>query len=86
MARWHPGRCRVCGITAKQAGEFAEAWDVPYEQAARISAQGYCYAHGRLRLLDNNDQLIASNGPFYEHWRARCRAAFGVLDEARGEA
>ena len=86
MARWHPSRCRICGITAEEAGLFAEVWDVPYEQAARISAQGYCYGHGRLRLLENNDQLIAARGPWFDHWRKRCRAAFGVLDETSGRA
>lgn len=86
MARWHPSRCRVCGITAAEAGEFAEVWGIPYGNAARISAQGYCYGHGRLRLLANNEQLQASRGPFFDHWRARCRAAFGALDDAGTQA
>lgn len=86
MARYHPPRCRICGITPKQAGEFAEVWGVPYAHAARISARGLCYGHGRLRLLDNNDQLIAAKGPYFEHWRERCRAAFGVLDDKASRA
>lgn len=86
MARWHPSHCRVCGITAAEAGQFAEVWGIPHYQAARISARGYCYGHGRLRMLANNDQLIASRGPFFDHWRERCRAAFGALDETSQRA
>lgn len=65
---------------------MAEAWGIPYYQAARISARGKCWACGRSRELLNNDQLIAASGPFFDHWRRRCRAAFGVLDEARDAA
>lgn len=86
MARWHPSRCRVCGITAEEAGELAEVWGIPYGHAARISARGYCWGHGRMRELENIEQLEASSGPFFDHWRQRCRAAFGVLDETRQRA
>lgn len=65
---------------------MADLWGIPYGHAARISAKGYCWACGRGRELQNIEQLEASKGPFFDHWRRQCRAAFGVLDEASGGA
>lgn len=39
-------------------------------------------------MEDNHRDLIAHRGPHFEHWRARCRAAFGVfapLDDTDGD-
>jgi hypothetical protein len=30
-------------------------------------------------MLDEVRQLIAHNGPHFDHWRRRCLAAFGVV-------
>jgi len=42
---------------------------------------------GNGRLVENATELRAHSGPFFEHWRRRCVAAFGgvLLDERRDE-
>lgn len=64
-SHWHPTRCYDCGVTVEQVG--------------RISAKGRCYDCGQARLNANNDQLIEHAGPWFEHWRQRTLAAFGVF-------
>lgn len=29
-------------------------------------------------MIENGRQLIAARGPFFDHWRRQCAAAFGV--------
>lgn len=56
--------CRVCGR--------------PREEGERFSARGKCSECGDGRMLENSRQLAASTGPYFDHWRRRCAAAFGV--------
>lgn len=62
--------CRICGAS------------YPY---VSISARGLCPDHTRMRAEANNRQLHEHEGPYFEHWRRRCLAAFGgvALDEVR---
>ena len=62
--RWHPPKCKVCGVTEEEVG---------------ISATGLCPEHSKQRFEANVMQLIEHRGPFFDHWRARCLAAFGVV-------
>ena len=55
--------CRVCGAS----------W--PY---VSISARGLCPDHTRMRMTENNRQLREGAGPWFDHWRQRTLAAFGV--------
>jgi hypothetical protein len=48
------------------------------EEGERFSARGKCAECGEGRMIQNARELAASNGPFFEHWRRRCAAAFGV--------
>ena len=64
--RRHPKRCKVCHGTEAEVG--------------RISARGYCITHGRTREWENIEQLEAHAGPWFDHWRKRCLASFGVLE------
>jgi hypothetical protein len=54
---FHPAQCKVCGISAQEAGG--------------ISQQGYCLAHSLERFAQNIEQLQARNGPYFEHWARR---------------
>lgn len=62
MARWHPSKCRSCGIEAADN--------------RTISARGYCLACGTQREKDNIVQLATREGPFYEHWLRRSFLAY----------
>lgn len=68
VARYHPKSCRVCGVQASA--------EEP------ISAQGYCLEHGLQRMQQNNREIspqVPDTGPFSDHWRERCVAAFGGI-------
>lgn len=56
-------------------------------ECGALSYRGKCVDCSTRRALDNATQLRAHSGPYFEHWRMRCLAAFGVvtLDEGRGE-
>lgn len=56
--------CRVCERSTDEVGE--------------LSARGKCASCGNRRLEENNAQLRAHAGPFWQHWRRRTLAAFGV--------
>jgi hypothetical protein len=70
---WHPKTCKDCGRGAREG--------------VTISQQGYCRDDWERRLRENNEQLRAHSGPYFEHWRRRNLAAFGiiVLDEPQPE-
>lgn len=48
--------------------------------AARIelSRTGLCINCGPLIQAEATMQLVEHNGPWFDHWRARCLAAFGI--------
>lgn len=60
----------------------------PPAEVGPLSSRGKCQGCGVARLIDNHVQLIEHRGPFFDHWRARTLAAFGVtsLDAGRDEA
>jgi hypothetical protein len=75
VARWHPKRCKTCGVQAS-AGE-------------PISARGYCLECGLARLEQNNREIspqVPDTGPFSAHWRRRCVEAFGGIIPERETA
>lgn len=63
---WYIAQCRICNRT-RADGE-------------RFSARGKCPGCGDGRMIENYRQLAAHSGPHFEHWRRRCRAAFGVSE------
>ena len=51
-----------------------------------FSRTGLCPRCSEVRMLDNHRDLKDHRGPFFEHWRRRTLAAFGVfLDEPSGD-
>jgi hypothetical protein len=54
-------------------------------EVGRISARGRCAECGNRRLAENHEAMLVHNGPFYEHWRTRTLAAFGVVLDADRE-
>jgi hypothetical protein len=74
VSRWHPSRCRACGLEATA--------DEP------ISAQAFCSKCGTARELANIEQLTVKRGPFYEHWVRRSfmanRRRLLSLDQPKG--
>jgi hypothetical protein len=57
-------RCKDCQALRSVVGEF--------------SATGLCRGCGERRREENILQLIAHDGPHFEHWRRRSLAALGV--------
>lgn len=55
-------RCRECGERFPSPGQ--------------LSKQGYCAECGPRRAIEQQRQLAAKSGPYYEAWKERCRAAF----------
>jgi ribosomal protein S27AE len=70
--RYHPSSCRIC--------------DASVADGVPISATGLCPRCGEARELANHRQLKAHDGPFWEWWRIRCLASFGVLPPALDSA
>jgi hypothetical protein len=66
-SRWHPGECKECGALARDGHH--------------ISATGLCAPCGERIELENHAQLRAHSGPWFDHWRARTLAAFGVITD-----
>jgi hypothetical protein len=58
---------------------FCKVCERPRDEGERFSARGLCPECGEQRLLDEHRQLRSSSGPHFDHWLARCRAAFGVV-------
>lgn len=58
------------------------------DECGPLSARYKCAECGDDRMIHNNRQLMAHTGPFFDHWRRRSLAAFGVIqvDERTDEA
>lgn len=69
MPHYHRKTCKDCGTRDEGGGG--------------ISAKGYCLEHAEARRIANNQQLIEHRGPYFDHWRARTLAAFGVTPESQ---
>lgn len=69
MPKWHRGTCKDCGTRDDEGGG--------------ISGSGYCLACAEVRRIEANQQLIDHRGPYFDHWRARTLAAFGVTTESQ---
>ena len=67
---WYISHCRSC--------------DREREPGERFSARGKCVECGEGRMIANRRELREHDGPFFDHWRLRVLAAFGVA--APGEA
>jgi hypothetical protein len=52
--------------------------DRPRLPGERFSARGKCPDCGNDRMIQNVHDLEAHKGEFFDHWRKRCLAAFGV--------
>lgn len=37
-------------------------------------------------MIGNHRELLAHDGPHFDHWRKRCLAAFGIVDLDAGRA
>jgi hypothetical protein len=48
----------------------------PITERDELSVRGLHPDCAEERIRDNARQLVAHNGPYFEHWRERCRAAF----------
>lgn len=48
-------------------------------EVGRISWRGLCAAHSEQREVENNRQLAAHAGPWFDHWRRRSAAALGIF-------
>lgn len=57
--------CRSCGR--------------PRREGELFSARGKCAECGDGNAVANRRQLREHAGPFFEHWRRRCAAAFGAI-------
>lgn len=62
---------------------FCKTCGKPRKQGEMFTARGNHIACGDALMRTNAIQLHQHNGPFFDHWRKRCLAAFGVtvLDE-----
>ena len=56
--------CKLCGN--------------PVESRDELTASGYHQACAERKQADYINQLIEHRGPYFDHWRKRCLAAFGV--------
>ena len=56
--------CRHCGGPAEYRGQ--------------LTLSGYHIECAEARQREATRQLVAHSGPWFDHWRARCLAAFGV--------
>jgi hypothetical protein len=52
----------------------------PTSEVGELSTRGKCEGCADGRMLANHSQLVAHRGPFFDHWRARTLAAFGVVE------
>lgn len=65
MPQWHRTSCKDCGTRDEHGGG--------------ISGSGYCLTCAQRRKQANIDQLIEHRGPYFDHWRRQCLAAFGGI-------
>lgn len=68
---WFRYQCMTCGRDR--------------EPDERFSARGKCEECGTGHMLANAHQLRAHDGPWFQHWRRACLAAFGVTLPAEHE-
>ena len=59
-------QCVVCRELVSEVGE--------------LSARGKCARCAETRAIENAAQLHAHGGPYFDHWRRRTLAAFGVVE------
>jgi hypothetical protein len=57
--------CRIC--------------DGHVDSVGPLSARGKCGTCGDRRLVENHRDLVAHSGPWFDYWRARTLASFGVV-------
>lgn len=55
--------CKICGGTVAERSE--------------LTARGKHLACSERKVREEIHQLVAHRGPHFDHWRARCIAAFG---------
>ena len=48
-------------------------------ECGKLSLRGICLDCGSRREVDNYRDLRQHSGPFFDHWRKRSLAAFGVV-------
>lgn len=56
----------------------------PVSEVGRLSTRGRCGECADTRMIENYRDLHSHAGPFFDHWRRRTLAAFGVglVDDA----
>jgi hypothetical protein len=61
----------------------------PPEVCGPLSTRGLCEQDAKARMDENNAQLQAHRGPFFERWRIRGIASYGgtvpALDSGAGD-
>ena len=70
----HPSKRATC----KRCGKH-------YSEVGAISWGGNCETCGQIASLENVNDLRATNGPYFDHWRRRMAATFGVAIDADAE-
>lgn len=66
VPRRHPRQfCKTCGQHRSVVGD--------------LSTRGKCLACGERLRQENAGQLIAHNGPWFEHWRRRGASGYGAV-------
>lgn len=63
-------------------GAFCHGCGKHRDEVGPLSARYKCEGCGEAAMLDNARQISASSGPYFERWRARMRAAFGIAETA----
>lgn len=60
--------------------------DKHVSECGELSLRGICGECGAKRAIENYRDLRQHSGPFFEHWRRRSLAAYGVvMPEATAE-
>jgi hypothetical protein len=69
-------------------GRWCRHCNRPEVEVGHISARGRCAECGDRRLIENHTAMLTARGPFFDHWRRRTLAAFGIrlVDDRRDEA
>lgn len=62
--------------------------DKPSTEVGALSWTRLCYECGNQRLNENHEQMKSHSGPFAQHHRRQCVAAWGgvLLDDPRNPA
>lgn len=58
------------------------------DECGPLSARYKCQECGETAMLENRRELVAHEGPAFDHWLTRTLASFGIvdLDAGRGKA